>query len=168
MTPLESTTVPKELFTHSGVPTTEPDTPTPTEPQLRAAAWKALWAQPLLPELADIDLKHISALIALLMDGEWGAVVIGLIANPMSRKKATEIWRAWEPYLAHPPSSPMRSLKVQKAAIKVLIAHHKHGPTAIAAVKDIMDYAEASLTLSAFAKNTNITLEEDPVQIPPL
>ena len=30
-----------------------------------------------------------------------------------------------------------------------------------------MDYAEASLTLSAFVENTIITLEDDPVQVPP-
>jgi len=60
----------------------------------------------------------------------------------------------------------MGPLQVQEATMKVLIAHNKHGPAAIAAVKDIKDYAEASLTLSAFAENTNIILEEDPAQVP--
>jgi hypothetical protein len=62
-----------------------------------------------------------------------------------------------------PPASPMGPIHVQEATINILIAHYKHGPVAIEAVNDIKDYAEASLTLSAFVENTNITLEEDPV-----
>ena len=77
----------------------------------------------------------------------------------MTRKTVTEIWQAWEPYLAHPPNSPIRQLQVQEATIKVLIASYKHGPAAIAAVKDMRDYAEFALTLVAFAENTNFTLE---------
>ena len=65
-----SATLQEELFSYSEVLTFEPDTPTSTEPQLRAAAWEAFRAQPLLPEPADMDLKHILALFALLMDGE--------------------------------------------------------------------------------------------------
>jgi len=114
-----------------------------------------------------MDLKHILALLALLMDGEWGAEVIGLIARPRSRKQATAIWQAWEPYLSHPPSIPMGPIQMHEATIKVLIAHYKHGPAAIEAVKDIRDYVEASLTLAAFGEDTNITLEDDPVQVPP-
>jgi len=89
-----------------------------------------------------------------------------LICKPMPKKKATEIWLAWEPYLAHPPSNPMGPLQFQEATIKVLIAHYKHGPAALATIKGIMDYAEASLTAAAFAENTNITLEEEPTQVP--
>ena len=61
----------------------------------------------------------------------------------------------------------MGPIQVHEATIKVLIAHYKHGPAAIEAVRDIKDYAEASLTLSAFVENINITLEEDPVQVTP-
>jgi len=94
------------------------------------------------------------------MDGDWGAAVIRLIFKPMSMRRATKVWQAWEPYSAHPPSSPMGPIQVQEATIKVLIAHYKWGPTALEAVKDIKDCAEASLTTAAFAENTNITLEE--------
>ncbi len=61
----------------------------------------------------------------------------------------------------------MGPLQVQEVTMKVLIAYYKHGPAAIVAVKGIRDYAEASLTLSAFAESTNIILEEDPAQAPP-
>ena len=96
------------------------------------------------------------------MNAEWGATVIRLLAKPMSRKTASEIWQAWEPYLGHPPSSPIGQLQVQEATIKVLTTQYKHGPGAIATVKNIRDYAEASLTIATFAENTNIILEEDP------
>jgi len=66
-----------------------------------------------------------------------------------------------------PPSNSMGPIQVQEATIKVLIAHYKHGPDAIEAVKDIRDYVEASLASSAFVENTNITLKEDPVQVSP-
>ena len=97
----------------------------------------------------------------------WGAGDIRLIAKPMSRKKATEIWNPWEPYLAHPPSSPVEQLQVQEATINVLSTLYKHGPGVVKAVKDTRDYAEASLTIAAFAENTNIILEEDPAKVPP-
>ena len=61
----------------------------------------------------------------------------------------------------------MGPIQVQETNFKILITHYKHGPFAIEAVKDIRDYAKASLTLSAFVENTNITLEDDPVQVPP-
>jgi hypothetical protein len=32
---------------------------------------------------------NVSALLALILDGEWGAAVVRLIAKPMSRKRAT-------------------------------------------------------------------------------
>jgi hypothetical protein len=57
------------------------------------------------------------------MDGEWGAAIIRLIAKPMSRKRATEIWQASKPYLAHPSSNPIGPLQVQEATIKVVIPH---------------------------------------------
>jgi len=114
-----------------------------------------------------MDLKHISALLALLMDGEWGAAVIRLIAKPMSRKQATEIWQAWAPYLSHPHSSPMGPIQVPEATIKVLIAHYKHGPAAIEAVKDIRDYAEASLTLSPSVEKPTSTSKRTRFRYPP-
>jgi len=165
--PPESTTVQEELFSHSGVPTTEPDTPTLTELQLRAAAWEAFRVQPLLPTLVEMDLKHVSALVALLLDGEWGADSHWAHRQTQVPKTGNGDMASMGTIPLKTPLSPMGPIQVQEATIKVLIAHYKHGPAAIEAVKDIKDYAEASLTLSAFVENTNITLEEDPVHVTP-
>jgi hypothetical protein len=85
----------------------------------------------------------------------------------MSKKKGAEVWKAWEPYLTHLPSHPMGSIQVMEATIIILTTQYKWGPAALEAAKVIRDYAKASLTIAAFAENTNITLEEDPAQVSP-
>jgi len=79
------------------------DTPIPSPLQLREEPRLAFLAHPMLPEPEELELSHISALLALLVDEEWSATVIRLIAKQVSKKKATAIWNSWTPYLAHPP-----------------------------------------------------------------
>jgi len=78
------------------------ETPQPSPLQLREEARIAFLAQPMLPEPKQLELHHISALLALLVDGEWGATVIRLVAMQVPKKKASAIWNAWRPYLSHP------------------------------------------------------------------
>ena len=78
------------------------DTPILTPLQLREEARIAFLAQPMLPEPAQLDLAHISALLALLVEGEWGATGGHLLAQQWPKKKAAAIWNAWRPYLSHP------------------------------------------------------------------
>ena len=75
----------------SAYETAPQETLTPSPLQLRTEAWEAFRAQPLLPDPSQLEHGHVSALLAHLTDGDWGAVVISLIAKPMSKKKVMEI-----------------------------------------------------------------------------
>ena len=94
------------------VPLPRPDPPVtvvteaPTPLQLREKARTAFLALPMLPELDQLEMDHVSALLALLVDGEWGSTVVSLLAKQWPKKKTTTIWKAWEPYLSHPPAHP--------------------------------------------------------------
>jgi hypothetical protein len=57
----------------------------------------------MLPEPEQLKLHHISALLALLVEGEWGAAVTRLLAKTVPKKNTPTIWGAWKPYLSHPP-----------------------------------------------------------------
>jgi len=78
------------------------ETPVPSPLQLREEARIAFLAQPLLLEPNQLELNHVSALLALMVEGEWSATVVRLLARQSPKKKASAIWTAWKPYLAHP------------------------------------------------------------------
>jgi hypothetical protein len=49
--------------------------------------------------------------------------------------------------------------------LRLIQTAHPFPPTTIEVVRDIKEYAAAALTTAAFTENTNITLEDDPVQV---
>ena len=63
------------------------ETPIPSPLQLREEARIAFLAQTMLPQLNQLELDHISALLALLVEGEWGAAVTRLLAKQSPKKK---------------------------------------------------------------------------------
>jgi hypothetical protein len=63
-------------------PVTAPsETHIPTPLQLREEARIAFLAQPMLPEPVKLVLEHISALLALMVEGEWGTTAARLLAK---------------------------------------------------------------------------------------
>ena len=74
--------------------TSAADTPNSSPLQLREEARLAFLTQPVLPEPEQLKLTHISALLALLVEGDWGVTIIRLIAEQVPKKKASEIWNA--------------------------------------------------------------------------
>ena len=74
-----------------------------TPQQLREEARTAFLAQPMIPEPKQLELNHISALLALLVEGELGEMVARLLAPQVPKKEAYAIWNAWKAYLSHPP-----------------------------------------------------------------
>jgi hypothetical protein len=119
----------------------------------------------MLLEPAQLDLEHISALLALLIEGEWGAAVVRLLAKQWPKKKAAAIWNAWRPYLSHPPSHPTGEDEVTTEMLRILNTAYMFPPAALEVANGIRDYAAAALTTAAFTENTNITLEDDPIQV---
>jgi hypothetical protein len=67
------------------------DTPILTPLRLKEEARIAFLAQPTLPEPAQLDLEHISAILALLIEGEWGATITRLLAKQWPKKTAAAI-----------------------------------------------------------------------------
>jgi hypothetical protein len=119
----------------------------------------------MLPEHEQLELNHISALLALLVEGAWGETVTQLISEPMLRKKASTIWNTWRPYLSHPPFHPTGEAAVKEEMIGLFASAYTFPPTAAEIAKSIRDYPMAALTTAAFTEYTSITLEEDPVQV---
>jgi hypothetical protein len=74
--------------------------------QIKEEARAAFLKQPVLPEPNQLELNHISTLIALLVEGEWGETVTRLLATSVPKKTASAIWNTWIPYLSHPPLPP--------------------------------------------------------------
>ena len=71
---------------------TEAETTQPSTLHLREEALTAFLAYPMLRKPEQLELNHISALLALLVEGAWGETVTHLISAPMQRKKASTIW----------------------------------------------------------------------------
>jgi hypothetical protein len=71
--------------------------------QIREEARTAFLTHPMLPELEQLELNHISPLLALLVEGEWGEIVTRLLATSVPEKTASAIWNTWKQYLSHPP-----------------------------------------------------------------
>ena len=70
------------------------DTPHSSPPQMREEARIAFLTHPMLPEPENLEQNHNSALLALLIEREWGETVIRLIAKVVPKKKASAIWNA--------------------------------------------------------------------------
>ena len=163
-------------YTQSGAPATVVPLPrldlpativteAPTPLQLREEARTAFLALPMLPESDLLELDHVSALLALLVDGEWGSTVVNLLTKQWPKKKATTIWKAWEPYLSHPPAHPTGATKVMTKMLRILNTAYTFPPAALEVATSIRDYAAAALTTAAFTEHTGITLEDDPVHV---
>jgi hypothetical protein len=85
------------------------ETHQPSPLQLKEEARIAFLAQHMLSEPEQFELNHISALLALLIEGEWvAASVTRLLAKTVPKKNTPGIRGAWNPYLSHPPSHPKR------------------------------------------------------------
>jgi len=84
------------------------NTPHPSLLHLREEARIAFLTLPMLPEHEQLKLNHVSALLALLNEGELGATIIRLIAKQVPKKKTSAIWNAWKPYLSHPTPTTRR------------------------------------------------------------
>jgi hypothetical protein len=67
------------------------ETPQPSHLQLGEEARIAVLAQPMLPAPEQMELNHISALLALLVEGEWCAAVTRLLAKTVPKKKTPAI-----------------------------------------------------------------------------
>jgi len=91
VTPLDGINTQAELPITSVYGTHLQETPTLSPLHLRMEAWEAFRTQRLLPDPDQLELGHVSALFALLMDGDLGATVFKLIAKPMSKKKVAEV-----------------------------------------------------------------------------
>jgi len=66
-------------------------TEAPTPLQLREEARTAFLTHPMLPEPAQLELDHVAALLALLVDGEGASTVVNLRAKQCTKKNATAI-----------------------------------------------------------------------------
>jgi len=71
--------------------TTVAETPIPSPLQLREEARIAFLAQPMLIEPDQLEMDHVSALLALLVEGEWSATIVRLLAKQSPKKKASAI-----------------------------------------------------------------------------
>ena len=71
--------------------TTEAETPHPSPLQLREEALTAFIEQPMLSEPKHHKLNHISALLALMVKGDWGETFTQLLVTPMHKNKASKI-----------------------------------------------------------------------------
>ena len=65
-------------------------------------------------------LADISALLALLIDGEPNAMVTKLLATAAKRDATMTIWNAWKPFLSHHPKFPIAETQVKKDILKIL------------------------------------------------
>ncbi len=70
------------------------------------AARLAFLADHLLPLPEQLQLQSVEALLALLVEGDWAAAALRLLALPLPKPKATATWKAWKTHLAHPPRHP--------------------------------------------------------------
>ena len=74
---------------------------------VHANAVTAFVASPLLFEPTQLRLNHITALLALAVDGPVHKVAIKLLAQAYSQQEAETIWTAWAPHLAPAPGRPL-------------------------------------------------------------
>ena len=139
------------------------ETPHPSPLHFREEALTAFLAQPMLPEPEPLELNHVSALLALLVEGAWGETITQVIAAPMLKKQASTIWNTWRPYLFHPPSHPTGEAAVKEEMIRLLTSTYTFPPACAEVARSFRDYAMAALTTAAFTEHTSIMLEDDPV-----
>jgi hypothetical protein len=117
----------------------------------------------MLPKTEQLELNHVSALLALLVEGTWGDTIPQLLSAPMPRKQAATIWNTRRSYLSHPPSHPTGEAEVKEEMIRLLASAYTFPPTVALVARSIRDYALTALTSAAFTEHTSITLEDDPV-----
>ncbi len=62
---------------------------------------------PYFPDVSQLRVDHITALMALLLEDPLRSTVIGLICQSYSKKDIDIIWSQWESYLQIPQSHPL-------------------------------------------------------------
>jgi len=85
----------------------------------------------MLPKPDQLELDHISALLGLLVKGEWSAIIVRLLAKQWPKKKASAIWNAWQPYFSHPPSHPTGEEEVMAETLRILNTAYTFPPSAL-------------------------------------
>jgi len=81
-------------------------------------------ASPLLPERIQLWDNHISALLALAVDGQIHKAAIKLLAPTYSHQEAEAVWAVWAPHLSPSPNHPLAVGKLLRDAI----VHILHTP----------------------------------------
>jgi len=146
--------------------TTAAETPHLSPLRLREEALTAFLAQPMLPKPEHLELNHISALLAILVEGAWGETITQLLATLVLKKKASAICNTWRPCVSPPlPSNPTGEAEVKEEMLRLLTSTYTLPLADIEVARSVRVYAEMALTTAAFTENTSITLEDDLVQV---
>jgi len=74
-------------------------------------------ASPLLPEPNLLRVDHISATLALAVDGPIHKAAIKLLALAYSQHEAEAAWARWAPHLSPPPDHPLAAGTLIRDAI---------------------------------------------------
>ncbi len=62
---------------------------------------------PILPDPTMLRVDHISALLALLLEGPYRSSSIDLLHKSCTPEESLHIWTAWEPHVRPPLSHPL-------------------------------------------------------------
>ena len=92
-------------------------------------------------------------------------MIARMLAKQSPKKKTVAIWKAWKPYLFHPPSHQTGEAEVMAEMLCILNTAYTPPPAALEVAMSLQDYAAAALTMAAFTEHAIITLEDDPVQV---
>jgi hypothetical protein len=114
----------------------------------RKDAVMAFVASPLLPEPSQLRADHITALLALAVDGLVHKAAIKLLALAYSQLEAKAVWTAWAPHLSPPRDHPLaRGTLLRDTIIQSLCTPYPTTKLARgAASKLVDDIAKVGLT----------------------
>jgi hypothetical protein len=67
--------------------------------------------------------------------------------------------------MSHPTGYPTTAEETKDQILLLLTKEHTLPPDALAAAKSLREYASLAFTAETFVEHTNISLEDDPVQV---
>jgi hypothetical protein len=97
--------------------------PNQSKELIRADAVSVFLAFPLLSEPNQLRVDHITALLALAVDGNTQKATIKFLAPEHSQRVAEKVWAAWETHIFPPRGHPLATGRLAKDAVMATLRH---------------------------------------------